>query len=128
ITAGTATFARRDKYLRFERSVKLIRGNQVTEADIALAHLSADEKRVEAIDLNGSSRVVASNAQAGELQTMTGRDMNLKYGPDGRTLEHALIVGDAALQLAGEPGKPGRQISANAIDATLAPGGSSPTA
>ena len=54
--------------------------------------------------------------------------MNLKYAADGEALEHALISGDAVIQLAGEPGTPGRQIAANTIDIALAPDGSTPTA
>jgi lipopolysaccharide export system protein LptA len=128
VAAAVATIGRRDKYMRFERSVRLMRGNQVIESDLALAHLSDDDKRLEALDLNGNSRITVSSPHPGELQTMAGRDMNLKYGPDGQTLEHAVILGDAALQLAGDPGQPGRQISGNTIDASLAPDGSTPTA
>ena len=53
---------------------------------------------------------------------MTGRNMDLKYGPDGEAIEHAVIAGDAVLQLAGQKGAPGRQITANVLDITLAPG------
>ncbi|PYR53294.1 MAG: hypothetical protein DMF95_04780 [Acidobacteria bacterium] len=62
------------------------------------------------------------------MQTLSGRDMNLKYAADGESLEHTLISGDAVIQLAGEPGTAGRQIAANMIDMTLAPDGMSPTA
>ena len=65
---------------------------------------------------------------AGGLQTLTGRDIKLKYGPDGQALEHALIDGDAVIQLAGDTGTPGRQITANTVDIALAPDGSTPTA
>ena len=54
--------------------------------------------------------------------------MNLKYAADGESLEHALITGEALIQLAGEAGKQGRQITANVIDITLAPDGSTPIA
>jgi hypothetical protein len=54
--------------------------------------------------------------------------MDLKYGADGETLEHALIVGDAVLQMAGQSGAPGSQITANMLDMTLAPDGATPVA
>jgi LPS export ABC transporter protein LptC/lipopolysaccharide transport protein LptA len=128
VTSGSAAFARRDKYVRFDRAVKVQRGAEVTEADNAVAHLSADEKRVESLELHGNPRVVRATPTAGGLQAMTGRDMNLAYAPDGEALQHVLVGGDAVIQLAGAAGKPGRQLAANAIDISLAPDGSTPTA
>jgi lipopolysaccharide export system protein LptC len=40
VTSGSASFARRDKYIRFERLVRIQRGGQVTEADAAVAYLT----------------------------------------------------------------------------------------
>jgi LPS export ABC transporter protein LptC len=128
ITSPTATVARRDKYLRFERGIKALRGGQVIEADNGLAHLKDDEEHIESIELRGNSRITESKAGVGSLQALGGRDMDLKYGADGETLEHALIVGDAVLQIAGQPGAAGRQIIANLLDMTLAPDGTTPVA
>ena len=128
VTAGGAAFARRDKYVRFDRLVKVQRAGQITEADNALAHLSDDEKRIQSVELHGNARVTGSTASAGGLQALTGRDMNLSYAPDGEVLQHVLVVGDAVIQLAGSPGKPGRQLAASTIDSFLAPDGSTPTA
>ena len=64
----------------------------------------------------------------GGLQALSGREMNLKYAPDGESLQHALIAGDASIQIAGRDGKPGRQIVATTIDIALAPDGTTPTA
>jgi len=36
----------------------------------------------------------------GTLQSLIGRDMDLKYAADGSTLQRAVIMGDAILQLA----------------------------
>jgi lipopolysaccharide export system protein LptA len=127
VTSGSAAFARRDKYVRFDRDVKVQRGGEVIEADNGVAHLSADEKRVESFELHGNSRVTGSKSAAGGLQAMNGRDMNLTYAPDGQALQHVLVAGDAVIRLAGAPGKPGRQLSANTIDISLAPDGSTPT-
>jgi lipopolysaccharide export system protein LptA len=43
VSSGTATFARRDKVVRFERNVRIQRSGQVLESDSAVANLSADE-------------------------------------------------------------------------------------
>jgi lipopolysaccharide export system protein LptA len=128
VTAPTATVARRDKYLRFERGMKALRGGQVIEADNGLAHLKDDEEHIESIELRGNSRITESKAGAGSLQALSGRDIDLKYGADGETLEHALIVGDAVLQMAGQQGAAGSQIVANLLDMTLAPDGTTPVA
>lgn len=128
VTSPTATLARREKYLRFERGIKASRGGQVIEADNALAHLRDDEEHIENIELRGNSKITESKTAVGSLQALTGRDMDLKYGADGETLEHALIVGDAVLVIAGQPGASGRQITANLLDMTLAPDGTTPVA
>ena len=128
VSSGSAAFARRDKYVRFDRAVRVDRGTEVIEADNGIAHLSADEKRVESLELHGNARLTGTKATAGGLQGMSGRDMNLAYSADGETLQHVLVAGDAVIQLAGEAGKPGRQLSANAVDISLAPDGSTPTA
>jgi lipopolysaccharide export system protein LptA len=66
---------------------------------------------------------VATGAVAGGLQAMRARDMNLTYGPDGETLERAVLSGDAAIQLAGDAGKPGRRIAGEYIDVAFASAG-----
>jgi LPS export ABC transporter protein LptC len=128
VTAGTATFARRDNYVRFQRAVRMVRAGQVIEADNVLLHLSPDEKRVETVELHDRARITATKAIPGGLQEMTGEQMNLTYAPDGESLQHVLIAGEASIQIAGEAGKPGRQIVAKTVDIALAPDGSTPTA
>src|SRR6185436_13402268 len=126
ITAGSAAFARREKYIRFERQVRIQRGTQIIEADAAVAYLTDNEDHLETLDLKDHARITSSTTSPGALQALSGRDMNLKYGADGEVLEHALITSEALIQLAGEAGKPGRQIAANVIDIALAPDGSTP--
>ena len=36
---------------------------------------------------------------------MTARDMDLKYGADGQTLQQALLTGGSVIQVAGPPGQ-----------------------
>ncbi len=128
VTSGTAVFARRDKLVRFDRGVRVERGGQVIDADNGVAHLTADETRIDTLELHGNARMTGSTAAAGGLQALGGRDVTLTYADDGQALQRATIGGDASIQLAGEAGKAGRQITANSIDVTLAPDGSTPTA
>ena len=128
IASGTAVIARRDKYLRFERAVRMLRGGQNITAETALMHLSADDKRVETVELHDQARIHSAKVSPGGLQAMSGGQMNLAYAADGETLQHALVAGEASIQIAGEAGKPGRQIVASTIDIALAPDGVTPTA
>jgi LPS export ABC transporter protein LptC len=128
VTSPSATVARRERYIRFDRSLKALRAGQVIEADSAVARLAEDGEQIETVELRGNSRIRASSSTPGALQSLTGRDIDLKYAADGETIEHAIINGDAALQLAGEKGSGGRRITANLMDITLAPDGGTPVA
>src|SRR5439155_23768159 len=128
VTSGTATFMRRDRAVRFDRQVIARRVAQTIEADSAIAHLTPDQQRIDTLELHGQPKITGVNPAVGGLEGLTGRDMTLKYGAGGEALEHAVVVGDAAIQLAGEAGAAGRQIKANNIDIGLAPDGSTPEA
>jgi LPS export ABC transporter protein LptC len=128
ISSGAATFARQEKTIRFERGMHVRRPAQTIDADEGSAFLSADEKRIETVELRGNARINANDPSPGSLQALTGQTMNLKYGDDGQTLRQALIVGNADAELGGETGKAGRQIVANTLDITLAPDGTTPVA
>ena len=120
ITCGSIGFARREKYMRFERDVSIRRGGRTISADAVLAHLTDDEKKVKAWELRGNSHITMSDAADGGLQAMGSKDMNLTNGPDGETIERALLAGGGAIQMAGAGGKPGRRIAADTIDVNLA--------
>jgi lipopolysaccharide transport protein LptA len=128
ITSGSAMFARRERIRQFDRTARIQRGGQTIEAETAVAHLSEDEKRIELIELRGGTKITTANAAAGALQSLTGRDVTLKYVADGQALQQVVIGGNASVQVAGDPGKPGREIVAGMMDIALAPDGSTPTA
>ena len=75
---------------------------------------------MKAWELRGNSHITMSDAADGGLQAMRSTDMNLTNGPDGETIERALLAGDGAIQMAGAGGKPGRRIAAKTIDVKLA--------
>ena len=50
--------------------------------------------------------------------------MNLKYGEDGRTLQHATLAGDAAIDLATKSGTGGQKLAGELMDIALEPDGS----
>jgi lipopolysaccharide export system protein LptA len=106
--------------------MRATRGREVVSADAAVGHLSGAEDRLETVELRGNSRVEGPAGAAGGLEALTGRDINVRYGTDGQTIEHALVVGDAVMQFAGGS-RPGGRLSAQTIDVTFAPDGSTPT-
>jgi LPS export ABC transporter protein LptC/lipopolysaccharide transport protein LptA len=128
IHSATAGFARRERKIEFQKSVHIDRPGQVIETDSAVGHLSDDEDHIQAVELRGNARINMTKPAVGALQALSSRDMDLKYAVDGETLEHALIVGDAVMQLAGEAGTQPRTITAPIIDVTMAPDGATPTA
>lgn len=119
ISAGAAGLARADKYMRFERGVKIVRAGQTIEADGAVAYLTEDEKRIQMLELRGSSRVSGTPGAAGGLKGMQARDINLSYRQDGRTLERALLSGDGVIDLAGSGTGAGRRLAAQFVDVGL---------
>jgi len=95
----------------------------VIAADTATALLAPGGGHLQSLELRGNSLIVSSGAAAGGLQAMRSRDMNLTYGPDGETLERAMLSGEAAIQLAGDGGRPGRRIAGEYVDVTFGSAG-----
>ena len=123
VTAGAAGYARRDRYMRFERGVRMVRGTQALDAANAMAYLRETEDKLQVLELRGNSRVSGVGSGPSSLQAMTARDMNLDYADDGQTLEKAILVGDGVVQLANATGGPGTKLSAQSMDIVLAPDG-----
>jgi LPS export ABC transporter protein LptC/lipopolysaccharide transport protein LptA len=113
---------------RFEGVFKATRGGEVIDAANGAAHLTAEEEGLRLLELRGGSQITGAPGGAGSLQKMTGRDIDLTYGADGETIDHARIVGSAVMDFAGEAGQAGRQISADTIDVPLGARGTQPTA
>jgi len=127
ITAGQASFMRMDHLVEFDGGVHITRADQVIDAGSAIAYLSDDDKRITVLELHGSATITGSPGSAGSLQAITGRDVTLEYADDGQAIQHAAIAGNAVVKLSGGAGRPGREISASALDIRLAPDGATPT-
>jgi hypothetical protein len=92
VAAGTAGFARGERYMRFERGVRMTRAGQVMEADEATVYLFADRDEPDHIELRGNSRISGGEG-LGALRVMRARDINLDYADDGRSLQQATLAG-----------------------------------
>jgi lipopolysaccharide export system protein LptA len=124
VAAGTAGFARGvgDRYMRFERGVRMNRSGQIIEADEATVFLFADRDEPDRIELRGNASVTGGTG-LGALRAMRARDINLDYAEDGRTLQQATLAGQSAIQMANQDGSDGQRLSGEFTDIALASDG-----
>jgi lipopolysaccharide transport protein LptA len=123
VKAGGFVYARRDRFMRFERTMHMDRNGQLMDADDGLVRLYPDRDETDLIELRGNSRVTGGS-QMGTLKSMASKDMNLKYGEDGRTLQHATLATAAAIELATKDGATAQRLAAELIDIDLESDGS----
>lgn len=126
VTSKAAGMARAEHYMKFVGGARLDGAGHVTVADEATAFLTEDDERVTRMELRGNSRMTGKPGGSGP-QDMRAKDIDLAYAEDGRTLQAARLVENAAVQLPAEKGKAGRRIAGKAIEITLAPDGATVT-
>ena len=120
-TSGTATLDRMQHRLTVENSVHVDRGEEVIEADRAVASLSENDDVIRFLELRGNSRVEGGGSG---IDAMSARDIDLDYSDDGQRLEAVSLNGTAAVARKGESGA-AEQIVADVVDLVLAADGSS---
>ena len=123
LTAGGFGFARKDRYMRLERTMHMERDGQITDANEATVTLFPDRDESDYIELRGNSRVTGG-AGMGLLKSLSATDMNLDYREDGRSLQHATLAGQADIQLATKGASPGQRLQASNMEIALATDGS----
>jgi lipopolysaccharide export system protein LptA len=122
VTSKAAGMARADHYMKFTGDARMDGEGHVTEADEATAFLTQDDERITRMELRGNSRMTSKPGTSGP-QDMRAKDIDLLYADDGRTLQSAKLVENAAVQLPGEKGKPGRRVAGKAMDIAMAADG-----
>ncbi len=123
IAAGAAGLARRDRYLRFEHDVRIVRPDRIIEAETAMAYLGETEDRVEMLELKGNARISATDGNgSARLKGMVAEAINLSYAEDG-ALSRATLAQNARVELAGAAGEADRGLTADWIDIVLAADG-----
>ncbi|MBA3637977.1 MAG: LPS export ABC transporter periplasmic protein LptC [Acidobacteria bacterium] len=121
--ATKAGLARAEHYMVLDGAARIEGEGRVTEANLVTMRLTPDDERIQVLELRGNSRITG---RSGGPQSMSARDIDLTYGPDGRTLQFAKLVETAVLQLAGA-GAGGKRIAGDTIDLTMAPDGATVT-
>ncbi|MEP6783122.1 MAG: LPS export ABC transporter periplasmic protein LptC, partial [Acidobacteriota bacterium] len=121
-TAGLFVYARRDRYMRFEKTMHMDRESQVIDSDQAMVRLFVDRDEPDYVELRNGAKVTGSGA-ASALKSMAARDINLDYADDGRTLQNATLVGKAEIQVASQ-GAGGQTLAGESMDIGLEPDGS----
>jgi LPS export ABC transporter protein LptC len=125
MTAGSAGFARADRYIRLQDAASVTREGQTLRGDSVTVFMQPAADIVELIELRGQSAVTMPAPQA--LQQMAASDINLAYQPDGRTLRQVTLAEHAAVQFRGQAAGPGRRLAAALIDMQFDADGSTMT-
>ena len=123
VTAGGFVYARRDRYMHFQRTMHMDRGGQLMDADEATVRLYPDRDETDLVELRGNSRVTGGG-QMGPLQAMSARDINLNYGDDGRTLENAVLAGTGVIDIMPKGYTASQGLAAEYMDLGMQPDGS----
>ena len=124
---GSATaigMARQEHYIRLQGNGRIAGEGRLAEAEEITVRLTEDDERVRSLELRGSSRITSTD---GRGQSMSGKDIDMTYAENGRTLQAARLVDNAVLELPAAGGAAGRRIAASTIDLSLAPDGSTIT-
>ena len=120
-TAKAAGLARNEHYVKLTGGAHVVGEGRTLDATELTVQLSPDDKLIQTMALRGDSRITGTST-ASSAQGMSGRDIDLTYAPDGRTLQQAHVVENAIVQIGGGPGE--RRIAARTIDLTMGPDGS----
>jgi lipopolysaccharide export system protein LptA len=121
-TAKAIGIARNDKIMTMNEHAKLVHSNQTFVADNLVVYFTEDEKGAKLVEMRGNSSVLPpADAKSGSPE-MHGDNINLEMQPDGQTLKHGVLTGNARLiQLDDQRNK--QTISAPAIDLVTGPDG-----
>jgi LPS export ABC transporter protein LptC/lipopolysaccharide transport protein LptA len=123
VKAGGFVYARRDRYMHFQRTMHMDRGGQLMDADEGTVRLYPDRDETDLVELRGNSRVTGAG-QMGPLQSMSARDINLNYGEDGRTLENAVLAGTGVLEVMPKGYTASQRLAAEYMELGMQPDGS----
>lgn len=121
-TSGTFAYARRDRYMQFEKVMHMDREGQQIDADSSMVRLFPDRDEPDYVELRGGAKVTGSKDTL--LRSMSARDINLDYADDGRTLQNATLAGTASILVGTKTGQGSQTLASEYQDISLDPDGS----
>ena len=125
-TAKGIGMARNEHFVRLVENAHIVGEGRVLDANEIVLQLLPDDSTLQSVAMRGNSRITSSGGTgAAGANAMSGRDIDLTYAPDGRTLQQAKLVEHAVVEFTAE-GAP-RKVSAAAISLTMGPDGSTVT-
>ena len=122
-TAGAFGYARRDRYMRLERTLHIDREGQQIDATESTVRLFPDRDEPDYLELRGGSTITGGPADKA-MKSMSATDINIDYADDGRTMKNATLAGNASIELRPQQGDAGQKLSGNFMDVGLEPDGS----
>ena len=113
--------------MSFERDVHIVRGDQVIDAERAVADLTDDEKHVTALDVNGAARIARSGVTAGGVKAMAASNIKLTYADNSELLQRAVLAGASTVKIAGDKTSPDKTLASESLEISLAADGATVT-
>ena len=123
-SASGIGMARNEHFIRLVENAHIVGEGRTLDANEIVLQLLPDDSTLQSVAMRGNSRITGSGGASG-AETMSGRDIDLTYAPDGRTLQTAKLVENAVAQFSADGGP--RKVSAAALDLTMGPDGSTIT-
>jgi lipopolysaccharide export system protein LptA len=122
-TSGAFGYARRDRYMRLEKTLHIDREGQLIDATESTVRLFPDRDEPDYLELRGGSKVTGGPKDK-SMKSMAANDINIDYAEDGRTMQNATLAGNAEIELAPKQGTAGQKLAGNFMDIGLEPDGS----
>lgn len=122
-TSGTFDYARRDRYMHFDKTMHMEREGQIIDAGNAMVRLFADRDEPDYVELRNEGSVTGTGS-ASALKSMRARDINLDYAEDGRTLQNATLAGNGVITVASKGAGANQKLAGDFMDIGLDPDGS----
>jgi lipopolysaccharide export system protein LptA len=123
--ASRITMDRPQKSAHLEGTTRIERDKEILSADTQTLLFTDDEKGVKQLDMSGHARVAPKPGAADAPPDMLADTIGLLVYPDGHTLQHSTLRGQANVHLASTTGA--KTIAAPSIDLALAKDGQTVT-
>jgi len=113
-TAKSMTLVRGQKSLRMDENARIVSETDVLAGDTATLYFTEDESALKYLELRGHASVTPVPGAPAGAPALSAGSITLTFHPDGRTLQHATLTGQAVVTL--RDGGTAKSIRASWID------------